>query len=150
MTLEQLRIFVAVAEREHVTRAAEALRLTQSAVSAAIAALEAHYGVSLFDRVGRRIELNEEGRTFLGEARAVLARAAAAELALSELSGLKRGTLTVQASQTIASYWLPARLVEFRRAYPSIDVKLSVGNTAQVAKAVADGGSRTRLRRRPH
>ncbi len=139
MTLEQLRIFVAVAEREHVTRAAEALRLTQSAVSAAIAALEAHYGVTLFDRVGRRIELNEEGRTFLGEARAVLARAAAAELSLAELSGLKRGTLIVQASQTIASYWLPARLVAFRRTYPSIDVKLSVGNTAQVAKAVADG-----------
>ena len=139
MTLEQLRIFVAVAEREHVTRAAEALRLTQSAVSAAIAALESHYGVALFHRVGRRIELNEEGRLFLGEARAVLARAAAAELALSEMSGLKRGTLAVQASQTIASYWLPARLVAFRRAYPQIDVRLSVGNTAQVAKAVADG-----------
>lgn len=141
MTLEQLRIFVAVAEREHVTRAAEALRLTQSAVSAAIAALEAHYGVSLFDRVGRRIELNADGRVFLGEAKAVLARAAAAELALSELSGLKRGTLTVQASQTIASYWLPARLVAFRKAYPSIDVNLSIGNTAQVAKAVADGAA---------
>lgn len=141
MTLEQLRIFVAVAEREHVTRAAEALHLTQSAVSAAIAALEGHYGVSLFDRVGRRIELNEEGRTFLGEARAVLARATAAELALSELSGLKRGTLTVQASQTIASYWLPARLVAFHRTYPSIDVKISVGNTAQVARAVADGSA---------
>jgi DNA-binding transcriptional LysR family regulator len=141
MTLEQLRIFVAVAEREHVTKAAEALHLTQSAVSAAVAALESHYGVALFDRVGRRVELNQEGRMFLGEARAVLARAAAAELALSELSGLKRGTLTVQASQTIASYWLPARLVAFRRAYPQIDVGLSIGNTAQVAKAVAEGAA---------
>lgn len=141
MTLEQLRIFVAVAEREHVTRAAEALHLTQSAVSAAVAALEGQYGVALFDRVGRRIELNEEGRIFLGEAQAVLARAAAAELALSELSGLKRGTLTVQASQTIASYWLPARLVAFHKAYPSIELKLSVGNSAQVAKAVADGAA---------
>ncbi|MGA7972648.1 MAG: LysR family transcriptional regulator, partial [Pseudolabrys sp.] len=106
MTLEQLRIFVAVAACEHVTRAAESLRLTQSAVSAAISALESRYNVSLFDRVGRRIELNESGRLFLGEARAVLARAAAAELALSEMSGLKRGTLSVYASQTIASYWL--------------------------------------------
>jgi DNA-binding transcriptional LysR family regulator len=141
MTLEQLRIFVAVAEREHVTRAAEALHLTQSAVSAAVAALEGQYGVALFDRVGRRIELNEEGRMFLGEARAVLSRAAAAELALSELSGLKRGTLSVQASQTIASYWLPPRLVAFHKAYPCIDVKLSVGNSAQVAKAVAEGSA---------
>ncbi len=139
MTLEQLRIFVAVAEREHVTRAAEALHLTQSAVSAALAALESQYGVALFDRVGRRVELNDQGRMFLGEARAVLARAAAADLALSELSGLKRGTLAVVASQTIASYWLPARIVAFRRAYPQIDISLSIGNTAQVAKAVSEG-----------
>jgi len=139
MTLEQLRIFVAVAECEHVTRAAEALRLTQSAVSAAVAALESRYNVTLFDRVGRRIELNEVGRLFLGEARAVLARAATAELALSEMSGLKRGTLSVHASQTIASYWLSPRLVAFRSAYPQIEVKLAVGNTAQTAKAVIDG-----------
>lgn len=139
MTLEQLRIFIAVADCEHVTRAAEALRLTQSAVSAAISALERRYGISLFNRVGRRIELNAEGRLFLGEARTVLARAAAAELALSEMSGLKRGTLSVQASQTIASYWLPPRLVAFRRVYPEIEIKLSVSNTAQTAKAVIDG-----------
>ena len=139
MTLEQLRIFVAVAECEHVTRAAEVLRLTQSAVSAAIAALESRYSVALFDRVGRRIELNAAGQLFLGEARAILARAAAAELVLSELSGLKRGTLSVHASQTIASYWLSPRLVAFRRAYPQIEVKLAVGNTAQTAKAVIDG-----------
>ncbi len=139
MTLEQLRIFVAVAECEHVTRAAEALRLTQSAVSAAIAALESRYSVTLFDRVGRRIELNEVGRLFLGEARAVLARATTAELALSEMSGLKRGTLSVHASQTIASYWLSPRLVAFRNAYPQIEVKLAVGNTAQTAEAVIDG-----------
>jgi len=139
MTLEQLRIFVAVAECEHVTRAAEALRLTQSAVSAAIAALESRNSVALFDRVGRRIELNEAGRLFLGEARAVLARAAAAELALSEMSDLKRGTLSVHASQTIASYWLSPRLVAFRRTYPQIEVKLAVGNTAQTAKAVING-----------
>ena len=61
MTLEQLRIFVAVAEREHVTAAARVLNLTQSAVSAAIAALEARYAVKLFDRVGRRVELTEAG-----------------------------------------------------------------------------------------
>lgn len=53
MTLEQLRIFVAVAEREHVTQGARDLNLTQSATSAAIAALEARYATKLFDRVGR-------------------------------------------------------------------------------------------------
>ena len=79
MTLEQLRIFVAVAEREHMTRAASVLNLTQSAVSAAISTLEANYSTTLFHRVGRRIELTEAGRLFLDEARGVLASAAAAE-----------------------------------------------------------------------
>src|SRR5260221_3118208 len=139
MTLEQLRIFVAVAERQHVTQAAHALNLAQSAASHAIAALEARHDTRLFDRVGRHIELTEAGRAFLAEARAVLARAEAAELALSEFGNLKRGTLSVQASQTIASYWLPRHLVAFRRAYPQIQIRLAIGNTAQVAAAVESG-----------
>jgi DNA-binding transcriptional LysR family regulator len=139
MTLEQLKIFVAVAERQHVTRAADALNLTQSAVSAAIAALEGRHGAKLFSRVGRGIELTDVGLLFLNEARAVLSRVQAAELALSEASGLKSGTLAVQASQTIASFWLPRHLVAFRRSYPGIDVRLSVGNTAQVAAAIHAG-----------
>ncbi len=92
MTLDQLRIFVAVAERQHVTRAAEALNLAQSAASAAIASLEARHGTKLFHRVGRHIELTATGQEFLPEARAVLARAAAAELMLAEWGGLRRGT----------------------------------------------------------
>ena len=103
MTLERLRIFVAVAERDHVTAAARALNLTQSAVSNAIAALEAEHEVRLFDRVGRGIVLNETGRAFLPEAKAVLARAQAAEAALADMSALRRGRLAVFASQTIAS-----------------------------------------------
>ena len=121
------------------TRAAESLHLTQSAVSAAVAALEARHGAKLFHRVGRGIELTEAGALFLSEARAVLARAEAAELVLSELGGLQRGTLSLHASQTIASYWLPRHLVAFRRAHPGSDIRLGVGNTAQVAEAVHQG-----------
>ena len=139
MTLDQLRVFVAVAERQHVTRAAEALHLAQSAASAAVAALEARHGAKLFHRVGRGIELTEAGKLFLREARAVLARAEAAELVLSELGGLKRGTLAVQASQTISGYWLPRHLVAFRRLHPGIELRLTIGNTAQVAAAVNEG-----------
>src|SRR3569623_149713 len=120
LTLEQLRIFVAVAEREHVTQAARALNLTQSAVSAAVSAIESRHGVKLFDRVGRRIELTEGGRTFLTEARAVLARAAAAETVRSDLAGLKRGAVTLAASQTVASYWLPPLMARYRAAFPGI------------------------------
>ncbi len=107
MILEQLRVFVAVAERQHVTRAAEALNIAQSAASASIATLEGRHDAKLFHRVGRGTELTEAGTLFLAEVCAVLARAEAAELVLSEPGGPKRGTLIVQASQTIASYWLP-------------------------------------------
>jgi DNA-binding transcriptional LysR family regulator len=139
MTLEQLRAFVAVAEREHVTRAAAAIHRTQSAVSAAIAGLEQQSGVTLFHRVGRRVALTQEGRQFLPEARAMLAQAEAAAQALSDLAGMKRGNLVVMASQTIASYWLPLKLVTFRERHPQVSVKALIGNTAEVAEAVAAG-----------
>ncbi len=78
MTFEQLSIFVAVAERQHLTRGAAAIGLTPSAVSASIKALEGFYNVRLFERVGRGIELTQAGRVFLDEAKATLARARAA------------------------------------------------------------------------
>ncbi|GBQ51102.1 LysR family transcriptional regulator [Acetobacter ghanensis DSM 18895] len=139
MTLEQLRLFVAVAEREHVTAASRALHVTQSAVSAAIAALEERHGVKLFHRVGRGICLTEAGRLFLPEARGVLARAASAENVLEEVAGLKRGTLRVVASQTIAAYWLPPILVAFHRQYPDIEIDLAISNTQDAASRVRDG-----------
>jgi DNA-binding transcriptional LysR family regulator len=139
VTLEQLRVFVAVAERQHVTRAAAVLNLAQSAVSAAIAALEARHGAKLFHRVGRGVELTDAGVLFLVEARAILARVEAAGQLLSELGDLKRGTLAVHASQTIAGYWLPRHLVAFRRKYPGIDIRLTIGNTAQGSAALREG-----------
>ncbi|SFS84929.1 DNA-binding transcriptional regulator, LysR family [Methylobacterium sp. yr668] len=132
---------MAVAERQHVTRAAEALNIVQSAVSAAVSGLEERHAVKLFHRVGRGIELTDAGRVFLEEARAVLARAEAAERVLADLSGLRRGSLRVHASQTIASHWLPRHLVAFRAAHPDITIRLAVGNTAEVARAVADGSA---------
>jgi DNA-binding transcriptional LysR family regulator len=141
MTLEQLRIFVATAEREHVTRAARDLNLTQSAVSAAIAALETRYAVSLFDRIGRRIVLTEAGRLFLVEARAVLARTAGAEAVLSDIAGLRRGSIALAASQTVANYWLPAIMHRFRDAYPGIALNLAIGNSEAVAGMVRDNAA---------
>lgn len=139
MTLEQLRIFVAVAERQHMTDAAKALGLTQSAVSAAVAALEAQHDIRLFHRVGRGITLTDEGARFLAEARGVLARAGVAEQVLAEMGGLRQGTLRVHASQTIAGYWLPRRLMDFRMAYPGITQACAIGNTAQVTASVCEG-----------
>jgi DNA-binding transcriptional LysR family regulator len=139
MTLEQLRIFVAVADRRHVTRAAAELGITQSAASAAIAALEARYGAKLFDRVGRGIHLTETGRLFLPEARAVLDSVGAARAVLDDRSSEATGTVSVAASQTIASYWLPRRLSAFNSAHPGVWLDVVIGNTREVEAAVVEG-----------
>ena len=139
MTLDQLRIFVAVGEREHLTAGAKAVHLTPSAATAAIQALEGRYGAKLFHRVGRRLELTDSGRVFLDEARKVLGAAMAAEAALEELSGLARGRLAVAASQTLASHWLPPILLRFAVEHAGITLELVEGNTASVAAAVLAG-----------
>jgi DNA-binding transcriptional LysR family regulator len=82
--------------------------------------------------------LTEAGALFLAEARAVLARAESAELVLSELGELKR-----YASQIIAGYWLPRYLVDFRRSYPGVAIRLSIGSTSQAAAAVRGGEARS-------
>jgi DNA-binding transcriptional LysR family regulator len=139
MTLEQIRIFVAVAAREHVTQAARDLNLTQSATSASVAALEAQYQTKLFDRIGRGIVLTAAGKAFLIEAKSILSRVAAAEAVLDDLAGLTRGALSLAASQTIANYWLPTVIHRFNAAHPAITLTLAIGNTEQVAALVREG-----------
>ena len=141
MTLEQLRIFVAVAEREHVTQAARDLHLTQSAVSAAITALEGRYAIKLFDRIGRRIALTEAGRIFLEEARAILVRAADGEAVLADLVDFRRGEVAIAASQTIGTYWIPRVIQAFTSTYPGIRVTLELGNTEFVAGRLREGAA---------
>jgi DNA-binding transcriptional LysR family regulator len=141
VTLDQLKVFVAVAERQHVTQASRDLNLAQSAASHAISALEEGFQVKLFDRVGRRIELTAAGRLLLEEARGVLARASSARLKMTELADVRRGTLHVHASQTIASYWLPRYLMVYRQQYPLVDVQMAIGNTDEVAHALVDGSA---------
>jgi DNA-binding transcriptional LysR family regulator len=141
MTLDQLRIFVAVAERGHMTKAARLLGISQSAASSAIRALEQQHGVQLFNRVGRNIELAETGHRFLPEAKAVLDRAAAASHVLEHVSQTVTGSLSIAASQTIASYWLPRRLASFHEAYPAVRLSVTIGNTRQVEANVLEGAA---------
>ena len=139
ITLDKLAVFVAVAEREHVSRGADDLNLTQSTVSAAIACLERALCSKLFHRVGRNVALTESGRFFLTEARAILARAEAATHAMREMADLKHGHVTIKASQCIVSHFLPQRLVAFNQAYPGIVVEVSIGNAVQITAAVIEG-----------
>ena len=139
MTLTQLKIFIAVAEVGNVTKAAEVLGMTQSAASAAIAAIEDIYQVQLFERVGRSIELSEAGRRFLPEAQSVIASAKAATRHLRSFSGKTYGKLQIAASQTIANYWLPQRLATFHSRNPEVMLNVKMSNTRDVEQAVLKG-----------
>lgn len=145
MTLDQLRIFVAVAELEHVTRASTTLNMTQSAVSSAISVMESRHGVTMFHRVGRGIQLSAEGAEFLPVAKAILAQVRTAGAVRGDLAGLRRGSVSIFASQTIANSWLPSRLVVFNQSHPLVKLNIQIGNTAECADAVQNGTAETGL-----
>jgi DNA-binding transcriptional LysR family regulator len=139
MTLEQLRIFLAVAEHLHFTRAAEALYITQPAVSAAIQTVEAEYGVKLFHRIGRRIEITNAGQLLQIEAQKILDQVAFAERQLRELNNLQRGELKIGSSLTIGNYWLPDRISRFKQQYPGIHVHCILGNAEEIGEGTSLG-----------
>ncbi|HEY9852577.1 MAG TPA: LysR substrate-binding domain-containing protein [Leptolyngbyaceae cyanobacterium] len=139
MTLDQLRIFLAVAEHLHFTRAAEALYITQPAVSAAIQSLEEEYGTKLFHRIGRHIEITEAGMLLQMEAQSILDRVKLTERALRELNDLTRGELRLGSSLTIGNYWLPEKISQFKRQYPGIFVNCTLANTEDICEGTANG-----------
>ncbi len=138
ITLRQLEIFVRVATEEHATKASEKLHVSQSAISMALAELERLTGGSLFERVGRRLVLNERGRLLLPEARDVLRRVAGIEELLRE-SDEPVGLLRVGASTTIGNYLLPSLVAKFAARHRQAQIQLQVGNTKQIEEAVSTG-----------
>lgn len=139
MTIDQLQIFLAVAQHMHFTRAAEALYITQPSVSAAIQSLEEQYGVKLFNRVGRRIELTLAGKILQVEAQKILTQVELTERGLQELNDLKRGELKLGASQTVGNYWLPQFISTFKQQYPNIHIDCTLGNTAEISEGTVAG-----------
>lgn len=139
MTLEQLRIFLAVVEHMHFTRAAEALYITQPAVSAAIHSLEAEYSVKLFHRVGRRVEITAAGKLLGMEAQKILEQVMMAERNLRELNNLQQGELHLGASLTIGNYWLPDKISLFQQQYPGIRVNCTLANAEEITEGTASG-----------
>ena len=107
MNLHLLRLFTAVVDEGGIVAAAQALNLSQPAVSRAMRELEIQLGVPLLERAGRRVRLTAEGAEIYGQARNIYAAERAAEETLADLKGLRHGVLRVGASTTIATYVLP-------------------------------------------
>ena len=110
------------------------LALSQSAVSAALTDLEGQLGVQLFDRVGKRLVVNEHGRLLYPRALALLEQAVEIEQLFRE----DNGAIRVYASSTIGNYILPAVIARYRHDYPQLPIELSVGNSQDVMQAVLD------------
>lgn len=137
ITLRQLEVFAAIAGHSHVTRAAAAVAMTQSAASMALADLEQQLGVVLFDRVGRQLVLNDTGRLLLGPARDVLDRA-------RDMETMARGEtaefdLHLGATVTIGNHLVPGLVARLRRDYPHSRVRISRFNTEQLLAQVSGG-----------
>jgi DNA-binding transcriptional LysR family regulator len=135
-TLRQLQVFVAIARDGNVTHAADRIAMSQSAASTALGEMERQFGRPLFDRVGKRLRLNEIGQTVMPKALEMLDRGAELESLLAGGGGL--GTLRLGASLTIGNYLCPALIDRYLRLHPESDVKLEIGNTQHIAAAVAN------------
>ncbi|MCB8819079.1 LysR substrate-binding domain-containing protein [Microvirga rosea] len=133
LNLHLLRLFEAVARHQSFSRAAEVLRISQPAVSKGVRELEAQLGNPLLERGPGGVRLTEAGRILLIHARAVFSAEQAAEDALDAVRGLRRGTLRIGASTTVATYFLPPLLGAFHHASPDIDLRLTSANTFTVA-----------------
>lgn len=133
-TLRQLEVFVATARKGSVTQAAAAIGLTQPAASMALADFERQLGTRLFDRIGKRLALNEDGRLLFAKAVEMVERA-------QEMEGLfqredRAVHLRLGASSTIGNYLLPGLIGDFQAQRPGSRLRLDVGNTGQVIEAL--------------
>jgi len=134
LNLRQLEVFVATARAGSTRAAAERVARSQSAASAALTELEAAVGAPLFDRIGRRLVLNENGRALLPRAAAMIDDATE----LEHLFGSGHAVpLRVAASFTIGEYLLPERVAEWKVAHPDSHLRMRVSNTDDVIDAVA-------------
>lgn len=139
ISLRKVEIFVRVAETGHVTRTSEALMISQSAVSMALADLEKDAGDKLFQRQGRRLVLNERGRNLLAEAKEIIQKMHNFERLLRDSAAEPVGEIRIGASTTIGNYLLPSLMAEFSRINPRAKALLQVGNTQQIEIALEQG-----------
>jgi len=135
----RLKVFRTVAEKLNFRQAAEALYLTQPAITLQIKALEAELGVSLFDRSGNHIALTASGKALLPFAREIAALVAAAQRELALMKGEEIGELRIGASTTVAQYLLPKLIGDFKSLFPAIHLSVIGANTARIVASLVDG-----------
>ena len=135
-SLRQIEVFLATARHQNISRAAEELAMSQSAASGALKDLEQRYDAPLFDRVGKRLQLNMLGSALRPQAEALLSKAEEVEAIL--LGQHLSGTIRVGATMTIGNYLMVPLVSSFKRRFPEIDIELHVANTTEIAQQVVN------------
>ncbi len=136
-TLRQLEIFLKVAELESIARASEQLYLTQPSVSMQIKKLSEAIGLPLYEVIGKRLKLTEAGREVAETGRQIFTVIDDLDDRLSELKGLRSGTLSISVVTT-AKYFIPYVLAPFCELYPGVKVDFHVGNRAEIIERLTD------------
>ncbi|MGG5254128.1 LysR family transcriptional regulator [Neobacillus sp. SM06] len=139
MELRQLRYFIEVAERQHVTEAAEILNVAQSAVSYQITKLEEELGVKLLERVGRNIKVTQIGKIFLHYVKNALKTIEEAKEKVDEYLDPQAGTIKIGYPTSLARYWLPNVISAYKEDVPNVTFHLRQGSYAYLIDAVKNG-----------
>lgn len=139
MELRQIKYFIEVAKREHVTEAANALHVAQSAVSRQIFNLEEELGVDLFIREGRSVRLTRIGKVFLEHMERAVNVINDAKQVVEEYVDPEKGTIHIGFSASLASYILPTAIYYFRKEYPNVKFVLNQGSYSELIDAVKKG-----------
>lgn len=135
-SLRQLEIFVAISRTESVSRAAEALSLSQSATSTALSELERQFDLQLFDRVGKSLRINETGQQLLPRAVELLDRAKEIENLLQGNAGF--GHMKIGATLTVGNYLATILVARFLKEHPESRIQLQVHNTSTIVQQIAN------------
>ena len=138
MADRRLQVFHSVAKHLSFTKAAEALFMTQPAVTFQVKQLEEQFNARLFDRSHGRIRLTPAGELVNHYAQRILQLSSELEVRMAEMSGEIAGPVTIGASLTNAEYILPQVIGEFQKRYPRVEIRLTVGNSELIESRVAD------------
>jgi DNA-binding transcriptional LysR family regulator len=138
MNLQYLRVFLAVAEHEHITRASEELIISQPAVTKTIQNLEYEIGLELIERHGRRIVLTHAGHVLHTYARRIFALEREMEEGISALRDVEAGEVTLAANTTMGVYLLPPIVARFRARYPQVTLNIAILNSSEIVEEIVN------------
>ncbi len=136
MDLNQFRVFYHAAKLKSFSQAAEALSVTRPLISIRIKQIEEAYGVRLFERSGRRVELTNAGEMLFSYAERVFNLVKEADSRLEDMKGIGIGTLKICTGLTVGTYYLPPLITAFQQQYPQIEIRMKVKNTRAVVQDI--------------